>query len=38
MTEWEYSKKQNKEKLTVWDTGQDDLKSFGKAKNVVGNI
>jgi len=35
--EWEYSKKQNKETLMVWDTVQDVSKSFGKVKNAVGN-
>jgi hypothetical protein len=37
MTEWEYSKKQNKEKKTVWATEQEGLKSFGKVKLAVGN-
>ena len=38
MTEWEYSNKQKKEKRMVWVTVQDVVKSFGKAKNVIGNI
>lgn len=37
MMEWEYSKKQNKEALMVWDTVQGVSKYFGKVKNAVGN-